>query len=327
MLPIWYCDLGKFPSVAAATLLLTNFFKLTKDPDGIDSLLMLKTNWRMFKTRVKVAIEEALGKYFEQVINGNTLVDFTFYYDVPPEDFDEVRTSMQDLLSKMGYQKLTPDAVIRSLEMHSVKLLLPEFKSEADKLGDKLGGKLAEKQRIKIKVKAASIYSQFKSAYEATAYTLFKAIESDGFKIQKYQAQLEELFTGNKRWEKFAKHNPDLLLVNDFMGLIECKSEGEWGDTLHLQKKVLDEITNYNLFCEAVKTLGLKRRTLVLFVYEGHVRDQDVDEIQNLLREEFPNVVILTNRALQKALVDVSFKNELKEMIEKKRLKRNVIEA
>ena len=61
--------------------------------------------------------------------------------------------------------------------------------------------------------------------------------------------------------------------------------------------------------------------------YEGHVRNQDIDEIQKLLQEEFPNVVILTNRALQKALVDVSFKNDLKEMIEKKRFKQNVIEV
>jgi hypothetical protein len=202
-------------------------------------------------------------------------------------------------------------------------MLIPEFKTEADQLGEKL----AERQKVKIKVQAASIYGQFKSGYEATTYTLFKAIEAQDFKIQKYQAQLDEFFSDDKRWGKFAKNNPDLLLINDFLGLIECKSTKEWGETLSLRKAVHNEITNYNLFCEAVKTLGFKRRSIVLFLYEGRIRDQDIDEIEKLLRQEFPNVVILTNKALQRALVDVSFKNELKEMIKTKGFKRSIIDA
>jgi hypothetical protein len=323
MLPIWYCDLGMTPTVPAAALLLINFFKLTKEQDAVNSLLILKTKWRLFNIQVSKSLEEAIGKHYEEIVKGNTITDFTFHYDVPPEEFDEVKAAMEDLLHKIGYQKVTSDAVIRFLEGHSSKTLLPEFKTEANQLGDEL----TEKQKIRIKVKAAAIYQQFRSPYEADTYNLFSAIESSDFKIQKYQAQLEQFFLDNIRWRSFAKNNPDLLAINDFIGLVECKSIGEWGDSLTLRKGILNEITNYNLFCEEVKSVGLKRHAVVLFSYEGRIRGEDFDEIEQLIIKNFPNVLILTRGALQRALTDISFRNELKETIKSKGSKRKIIDS
>jgi len=321
LLPIWYCDLKKAPSVAAAALLLINFFKMSKENDAIGSLITIKTHWRLFKIEVDEVLKEALGKNYNEIVNDSLLTDFTFQYDIPPEEFDEVKSVMHDLLTKIGYQKLSVDSVIRFLETYSVKALSPEFKTEADQLEQEI----AKREKVRIKVKATSIYSQIRSPYEATIYTLFKAIETQDFKVEKYQAQLEELFTGNKRWEKFAKNNPDLLLINDFIGLVECKSTKEWGETLSLRKGILSEITTYNVFCEAIKELGYKRRPIILISYEGRIQSQDIDEIEKMMKENFPNVIIITSKALQRSLVNISFKNELKEMIKMAKFKRSVV--
>lgn len=321
LLPIWYCDLKRAPSATAAALLLINFFKMAKEPEAIESLIAMKTHWRLFKFEADGLLKETLGKNYDKVIGDTLLTDFTFQYDVPPEEFDEVRGVMQDLLAKIGYQRLTADSVTRYLETYPVKALLPEFKIEANRLEEEI----AKKEKIRIKVKAASIYSQLRSPYEATTYTLFKAIETADFKVQKYQAQLEELFAGDKRWEKFAKNNPDLLLINDFIGLVECKSTKEWGETLSLRKGILNEITTYNIFCEAIKKLGYKRRPIVLISYEGRIQKQDLDEFEKMMKKDFPNVVIITNKALQRSLVDISFKNELRETIKLTKVKQNIV--
>jgi hypothetical protein len=323
MIPIWYKNLGQWSPIAAAVVLLINFLKLTQNTDAISSLLRMQTKWGLFDVKVVSALKMPLGESYRGITQKPTLADFTFQYDVPPEQFSEVKRIIGDLLTQLGYLDLNTDRMLTFLETYSTKSLRPGLKTEADQQAERL----AERENIRIKVGAAAIYSQFRSGYEASSYALLKAIENEEFKVQKYQAQLEPFFVADARWRRFATNNPDLLITNHFFCLVECKSTAEWGDTFNLNKSVLNEITTYNLFCEAIKKIGLRRRCVVLFCYEGRFEFRNIGETEQLLHQNFPNVMILTRHALQKALINVSFKNELQQMIKSAEIRRHLIDA
>jgi hypothetical protein len=324
MLPVWYFDLGTSASITAAALLLINYFNLRKDLDAVKTLLGMKAKWRMFEVKVDTALRDALGAYYRDILELKVLTDFSLHYDVPPEEFREVEEVLSDLLKKLNLRGLSPLRITRSAETYAIEALQPNFKSEVIELQKTL----VRKQKVKVTgITATSIYHQFKSPYEATTYTLLKALEGRDFRVQKYQAQFQEFFSGNKRWTSFSANNPDLLVSNDFLTLVECKSVAEWGDTLSLRKGVLSEITQYELFCMEMEKLGVKRHCVVLFTYEGRVETENLEELEQVFGKDFPHVVLLTQKALQKTLVSVSLRNELKEILESTKPSRHIIDV
>ena len=48
--------------------------------------------------------------------------------------------------------------------------------------------------------------------------------------------------------------------------------------------------------------------------YEGQLKPEDKKEIVQLIKEKYPNIVIITSSMLQRALIDNSTKNTIKEL-------------
>lgn len=320
-MPIWWHDLSEWPSVAGASLLLINYLKLINEHLAIKQLLQTKIRIGLFEVEISDVLQQSLKEFYKTIIQTETLVDFSFQYDVPPEKFKEVEQILVTLLKILGYKNTSKD-IINFLELYFEQKISSSLKTEADIKTTEI----KKERNIDIKIAAASTLSQFKSPYEATTYLFLKAIETQTFKTEKYQAQLGDFFKDDLRWGKFSENNPDLLLVNDFYGLIECKSSGEWGDYLNLRKGILSEIANYHAFCNAIKTIGIKRDCVVVFSYEGKIKIEDKNKLGQLLKKEFPNVIIVTQQALKKALVDISFQNTLRGMIKGKEKHSHIID-
>lgn len=322
MLPFWWHDFNEWPSVIASAVLLINYLKLTDAHSAIEQLLHYRVRSGLFSVQINNALQRELKKYFETIIDKDTLSDFSFQYDVPPESWTEVENVINDILKKLGYTE-SAKQIVQFLEMRFAQQILSSLKSEASTKAREI----KKETDITIKVTAASIFSQFRSPYEASTYMHFKALETQDFKTEKYQAQLGEFFTDNKRWENFSRNNPDLLIINNFIGLLECKSAAEWGSTLKLRKGIINEIASYNEFCKAVKELGIRQHIIVVISYEGEIKGKDKEYVESLLREEFPNVIIVTDQALKKALINVSFQNTLRDLIKGKGTRQYLIEA
>lgn len=313
LMPIWWHDLSEWPSVAGASLLLINYLKLINEHLAIKQLLQTKISVGLFKVEISDVLQQSLKEFYKTIIQTETLVDFSFQYDVPPEKFKEVEQILVTFLKTLGYKNTSKD-IINFLELYFEQKISSSLKTEADIKTTEI----KKERNIDIRIAAASTLSQFKSPYEATTYLFLKAIETQTFRTEKYQAQLGDFFKDDLRWGKFSENNPDLLLVNDFYGLVECKSSGEWGDTLNLRKVILSEIANYHDFCNTIKAIGIKRDCIVVFSYEGEIKTEDKKGIEELLKKEFHNIIIVTQKALKKALVNISFQNTLRGMIKGK---------
>ena len=50
----------------------------------------------------------------------------------------------------------------------------------------------------------------------------------------------------------------------------------------------------------------------MMICYEGQIKPEDKKEIIQLIKEKYPNIVMVTSSTLQKALIDISTKNSLK---------------
>ena len=310
MMPIWWHDFREWPELTAAIILLINYLKTTSKKFLIKKIIKKAIKPGLFTISIEKIMRRNLRNYFEAALDSNLIFDFSFQYDVPTKSFDEVLTYIQAVLKEIGYEKSASE-VIEHLEFYTMKRIVTKLKKEAVQKQKEI----KDKQQIDVKLMSTSILAQFLSPYEATSYLHFKAIESDNFKVEKYQAQLSEFFINHPKYKSFSKNNPDLMLTNDFLGLVECKSIAEWGNTLKLRKHIISEIEFYNHYCEAIKDLGIKDKCVVVICYEGNIKPQDKNEIIQLIKANYPNVVIITYSYLQKALINPSIRNSLKDVI------------
>lgn len=322
MMPLWWHDFMGHRELSAAIFLLMNCFKIKGDKYLIKKFLKRKVKVGLFEESVEKTIRKNLDGYYTDAIESNLLFDFNYQYDVPPRCFAEVIDLMQDLLDKIEYEKPARE-LIKYLEFYTIKRIETKLKKESAQKTKEI----KDKQKIDVKVLSTSVLSQISVPYEAATYLLFKAIESDNFKIDKYQAQLSEFFIEDPQYKKFSLNNPDLILTNDFLGLIECKSKGEWGDTIRLEKKTMAELELYHNYCNAIKKLGLRKNCQVIFSYEGKMKDKEKAQLKKLLKERFTNLIIITEPCLKKALIDVSTKNFIKAIISGKEPKEPIIEV
>ena len=310
MMPIWWHDISEWPKAVGAILLLMNYFKIKSKGFLIKKLIQRGVKFGLFDISIKKIIKKTLKEYYEASIESNLLFDFSFQYDIPPKYLQDTLNIMDSLLNEIRYDK-TALNVIEHLEFYFMRRIATKLKKESVQISKGI----TDKQQIEIKVLATSILSQFKSPYEATTYIHFKAIEAENFKVDKYQAQLSEFFVDKPQYKSFSKNNPDLILTNDFLGLVECKSTKEWGDTLSLRKGIISEIEFYHHYCNEIKDLGINDNCLAIICYEGQIKTEDKSEVVQLIKEKYPNIVIVTSSILQKALIDNSTKNALKAII------------
>lgn len=305
MFPLWWQDFNNLPMVPAAIIIIVNYLKIRSQLDKIDALLDKSINWKLFNLPIKETLKSILGSKFHYINDPDILFDFSYEYDVPPDFHNETRDLIQQLLDKLEIQE-TASCAIKNTELYCIKTISRLlYKESRDRRKQ-----IKQDQNIYLKHIPTSILSQLKSPYEATTYIHFKAIESDNFRIDKYQAQLSDFFINDPTYNNFSKNNPDFLLTNDFYGLIECKSVSEWGNILRLRKSVIAEIEFYNNYCATLNRIGIRKRCTVIICYEGTIRDEDKTNIITLLKTKYPNVIIMTGQYLQKALIDVTARHK-----------------
>ena len=307
-LPIWWSDL-KYPDVFSAILIVMNYLVISKRTDLVWNVLEKKYRDGLFPVRPLEKFAEVIGFSADKLIANGTIFDFTMSYDVPPDHWDTVKFLMSKAVAAAGLEGISPSTINKRNEFYHIGLLRSHFKKDIENL-------MIEKN-LKLRIPSASIYAQFSSDYETMTYVLLKSFERDDFRVNKYQKQISELMVSRK-WKRIASHNPDLLLSNDFMGLVDCKSTGEWGEKLKYSKKVVAEIALYNQYVAEILNHGITNKCKAIFSYEGAVDNRFAPELEEMLRNDYPHVYIICRKALQKALADLPYRNELRNVLERK---------
>jgi hypothetical protein len=311
MMPLWWEDFKYFPQIMAAVIILINYLKSKSQSLHIQSLLNQSIKWGLFNVQLSELIKSILKKYPKTVNAPDILYDFSFEYDIPPDNHDEIINLIDQLIKKLEINE-NVNSIIKAWETYCIKILRAKLYKEVQNQRNKI----KEDQNIYLKTISPAVLYQIKSPYEATTYIQFKAIESEKFKIDKYQAQLSDFFINDPKYKSFSKNNPDLLLTNNFYGLVECKSKREWGDILSLRKAILSEIEFYDNYCSAINKIGIRKKCIAIICYEGDIRPENKTEIKTLLMERYQNIIIITNQFFQKLLIDNSLRNHFIDIIE-----------
>lgn len=307
--PIWWSDLGYWGELAAATILLINYLKLQKKHRLIKKLTRIDSRSGLFVGRVGAVLREATGLAMRQILSDNFRFDFSLSYDVPPDKWELVKQRLQELLGRTGMKNTKAEFVIHEVEWKSISSWRKRFREEAGLASQAVSGKL----QIKATVPTVSIQYHFQSEYEAVTYVLLQHLQKRNFSVAKYQGQLVEYFADDPQWRRIAASNPDLLITNGFLSLVECKSVKEWGPKLIPNKHIIGELILYDQFVNALskKTEPLTKCRAV-FSYEGEIDPKNWNDIEKFLSEACPSVIIVLRSALQKALVDKVTKKALR---------------
>lgn len=311
ILPVWWQDLGNFRCVVSATIIFSNFLKLAKRSHYLKEMLKLKLKEDLFDVSAKSQLK-LLG-LLKHVRSDSALVDYSLQYDVPPDDWSNVNSVIQDI-SNLLNMSVSIGHVHRLNGFYNIRSLEEKAQDEAEKASHFYSKEL----RSKIKIPSTAVVSQFQSPYEAITYICLKQMETGRLNVSKYQAQFAELFLDLDRdWSRFATGNPDILSTNDQCTLIECKSTGEWGESLSLDKKVMSEMIIYNKYAESIEDNGIVKSCKVLFAYEGRISPEGRQELETLLASKYPRVFLVLGKFLQKALVRHSIKGSLQHFLQR----------
>jgi len=309
-IPLWWQDLGDFPHLAAAAIILINYLKFSKHSRLVKKLLKLKGHAGLFEQEIGPMLKIPIGLNSRSLSNTQNWFDFSLSYDVPPEEWLNVKHALHELLSRLGLKKPTVNSILNLVEWYSIKNLERVFKQEANQTSEIISSKI----KVKAIIPTASIHYQFRSDYEAVTYVFLQHLQRKNFAVSKYQGQLADYFADDPRWLRVARNNPDLLITDGFFSLVECKSTNEWGPRLMLNKKIMGELLTYSGYAQAV-TDKVHMTTRAVFSYEGDIDHADRKFIEDFLRQNCPSVIIVLRKTLQKALIDTSSKRSLRSII------------
>lgn len=307
--PIWWADLGYWSDLAAAAIILINYLKEKNEESDIRKLTKISGRSGLFTGKVGAVLHEVTSCSVKQIFNPGFWFDFSLSYDVPPERWELVEQTLKELLVVLGMKKTSVASIVRAVEWSSIRELHKRFKREAAEASQAVSSKL----QIKATVPTASIQYHFQSDYEAATYVFLQHLQRKDFLVSKYQGQLVEYFSDQPQWRKLAGSNPDLLVTDGFLSLVECKSVKEWGPKLVLNKAVISELIMYGNF---VSTLKEKTEATIkcraVFSYEGEIEQKDWGDIEKFLSQSCASVAIVLRSGLQKALVDKKTKSILR---------------
>lgn len=308
-IPIWWADLAGWGDLAAAAIILTNYLQLHNKPQILEKLATIGAKSGLFEVgTIGSVIHQVAGRTIKQICDDGSWFDFSMSYDVPPERYEFVQHHLDELLSALPL-KAKSARTIHDVEWTSINTWLAKFKKEADESSQALSSRL----NIKAILPTASIQYHFQSDYEAATYVFLQQLQKDHFYVSKYQGQLVEYFVDEPHWGRMARTNPDLLVTNGFLSLVECKSIKEWGAKLVPNKSVVAELMMYGQFVSALaKKTGPKVRCRAVISYEGEIETKHFERIEDLLKTQCPGVIIVLRSALQKALVNQTVKNDLR---------------
>ncbi len=308
-IPIWWASLGPWAEFASAAVILFNYLQVSNRPELISKLSKFEVKAGLFeKGTIDSIIREVTGLTLKQISNQHAWFDFSMSYDVPPERLEFVRHQLQQLLLALC-MKTSLTKVIHDVEWAPIDIWSTSFKQDASESSEALSQRL----NIKAVLPTASIQYHFQSDYEAATYVFLQQLQQTHFKVAKYQGQLIEYFANEPHWTRMARTNPDLIVTNGFLSLIECKSVKEWGSKLIPNKSVVSELMMYSQFVSALsKQTGPSVKCRVVISYEGDIEPKDFQSIHNLLQTQCSGVIIVLRSALQKALTNQTAKNELR---------------
>jgi hypothetical protein len=238
--------------------------------------------------------------------------DFSLSYDVPPGNWEDVKLVLKDLTLKIGI-KSKVDSIIKTVEWATIKEWYKAFTNDAGIASQKISSAL----KINANIPTVSIQDLFRSPYEAVTYIFLKQFERKGFYVAKYQGHLVDYFIDEPSWQKFAANNPDLVVTDGFISLIECKSEKEWGSELTLSnKKIPAELMQYSKFVQLLaEKAGSIKNPLAVFSYQGNISNKNRADIEKFLKSNCPYVIIILGDTLQQALIDHSVREKLRELV------------
>jgi len=310
--PVWWSDLGQWGELAAAAMLLINYLKLRNRHRIIRRLARIDSRSGLFPGNVGAVLHEVTGYTTKRICDANFWFDFSLSYDVPPDKWELVEQRLSELMISLKMAKTRVSTVIHTIEWGTITLWREKFKREADQASQAVSGKL----NIKVTVPTASIQYHFQSDYEAATYVFLQHLQKRRFSVAKYQGQLVEYFADDPHWRQVVTSNPDLLVTDGFLSLVECKSVKEWGPKLMLTKATIGELLMYGQLVTALtsKTAPMTK-CRVVFSYEGEIEPKDRSGIEGFLCQSCPGVIIVLRSALQKALVDKNVKKKLRGLI------------
>jgi hypothetical protein len=285
--PLWFIDLKEVPAAKSAVLLFYEYAKthgLTFDEDlhrtTIETGLVSTTVADLVNE-----IQEDVGiKFSPAFVSLSSDIDFTFYYDVPPEERDETRACLKQLCRSIH---LRAETVISSLETEPIEKLANLLQKEHEMLRGQVMAGFARStaisedpilEKVAEVVPSVGVLGQYRSDFEKEVALLLRLL---GLNAIKYQGQLADR-TDKTHVIRFFENNPDILIVNHIESLVECKSIGEWKPPLSGEKSVPKEILIYQQYFPEVKD---EKSNSVLVIYEGSLDSGSYKFVRSILQD------------------------------------------
>jgi len=311
-IPIWYIDLGEGAPLKAAIILFYRFLRARNLAAG-SKLLNLSLQTGLVKTRIKKTISELVKEQNILFSNDFTVleseIDFTFEYNVPPEEASMVKSLLRRIGQVYGV-KFTE--ILNTIELDAIDELRFSIQKQHEEIKRKEVEKFASRTpkvskpiltKISSIMPSTGILNQYRSDFEKEAALLLRILD---FNANKYQGQMADRCTKTYAI-RFFENNPDILITNGVEVLVECKSIGEWKGPLS-DKRVPKEITIYERLFDEVKPSS------VLIVYEGTLDAKSLGLVASIL-EDNPHVIFVTKNYLVNCIYRLALKRRLIQML------------
>jgi hypothetical protein len=315
-IPVWYADLADGAPLKAALILFYRFLKARNLTAG-SKLLNQKLATGLVETNVQECLEELSEdsrlKFADDYSGLESEVDFTFDYDVPPEEADMVKS----LIRRLGQ---TYDIKIQEVldtteldEIDELRFSLQQQHENVRKIETQFFANRTPTISEPILTKVSSVMpsvgvlSQYRSDFEKEVALFLRILD---FNANKYQGQMADRCT-KKHTIRFFENNPDILITNGIESLVECKSTGEWKAPLS-DKSVSKEIMTYQQMIAEVQPSS------VMLAYEGTLDAESLSMVASILGDT-PDVVFVTKNYLLNCVQQPAKKERLLEVIKSPR--------
>jgi len=280
--PVWYEDFGFDPNACSSIALALNAAFSANASLNVGKL----SNYE--KTVLKglhgvIPIQKTKAKLTMPIV-------FELEMDIPYSERSAVQKHAVEILKKSGM----PAASLSSPSMNSITEIKNAFAlstEEKDLQSERnaLGVELPRPEQFQIKFE-----------YDSCVRLIVL-----GFKAGPYKGE----FAGQCDL-RIAADNPDAVIRNSLISLVECKSKAEWGDQLKLHKTISSAFDEYQRYAEEVKANS------ALFVLEATRLDEDRYMNKFYSRKELDKIVIVSFNTLIALRKETARKKEFEDALE-----------
>lgn len=221
-------------------------------------------------------------------------IDFDFFYDVAPEHKHSVK-NLYTRFSQMIDTKIT----LEDLNIIYQKRVFDSLKDTPEEINIRSLTEIYgfEPPRREL----------FRVDFEFNMCLLLRHMKLNA---NKYQGSLTDRVS-LPELENFVENNPDVLVTNGILFLVECKSRNEWPPETTFNKRILGEISIYQEYADQVRANCAIILTESLFTEENFYK-----ALRSRLRR-LPKVVLVNHTFLLKALADKNTRNILIKILTK----------